>query len=288
MAGVISRSAYLHGNVPEVDEGLTDTVCVIGIVKVKIAGPVQNGERIYASIDRPGIGIPETQFSLRSAGKCSAILLGQSLEAVHSPSLQVVKCVKCFVSIVLGIQSGQVFSALEDVRLYTRNKIAESIKREKKKFYRGLICKASIILILLSLVTAVLYEVFVPGSWFRYLLCRRGCIAHHNMWFAFSTDDHQTAKVHGIEFEWLVLKRRMDLPFNKYPNATGMHYYLNLERCAYGGIVPVKSHLDHTPQVRGAEVFVVDPSCSRVFFEQNAKWHIYGTAVDFKCEPPYK
>lgn len=66
-----------------------------------------------------------------------------------------------------------------------------------------------------------------------------------------------------------------------------MHYYLNVDRCAYGGVIAVSSHLDHKPQVRGPEVFAVNFNCSSVYYEMNAKWHAYGTATDFKCVPPY-
>jgi len=116
----------------------TDTVCVIGIVRVKVAGPVQNGERIYASTSKPGIGIPETQMPLRPPGSRSPILLGQSLETAHASTLDTVKSVKCFVSVVLGIQSEHVQAAVEDVRRDTRIKIAESIKREKQKFIKSM------------------------------------------------------------------------------------------------------------------------------------------------------
>ena len=132
---LLGNSNIIAGLSPSTD--LTDTVCVIGIVKVKIAGPIQNGERIYASMKKPGIGIPETQIPLRAAGDFSPILLGQSLEAVSARDLDVVRHAKCFVSIVLGIQSGQVAAALEDVRRDTRRKITETIKEEKRKFYRS-------------------------------------------------------------------------------------------------------------------------------------------------------
>lgn len=112
-------------------------MCVIGIVRVKVAGPVQNGERIYASTSKPGIGIPETQMPLRAPGNRSPILLGQSLETAHSSTLDTVKSVKCFVSVILGVQSEQIRTAVEDVRRDTRLRIAECIKREKQRFLRS-------------------------------------------------------------------------------------------------------------------------------------------------------
>lgn len=117
----------------------TDTVCVIGIVKIKVAGPVQNGERIYASFENAGVGIPETQIPLRPSGGVSPILLGQALESSHTSKLDAVHPVKCFVSVVLGIQSREVGDAVDNIQRHMQRKIADTIKNEKKKFYKGMV-----------------------------------------------------------------------------------------------------------------------------------------------------
>jgi len=72
------------------------------------------------------------------------------------------------------------------------------------------------------------------------------------------------------------------------PLFVGAHYYLNVDRCAYGGVVTVKSHLDKTPQVRGPEVFAVDSDCSHAYFELNGLWKVYVSGRDFKCVPSYE
>lgn len=63
----------------------------------------------------------------------------------------------------------------------------------------------------------------------------------------------------------------------------GVHYYLNIHRCAYGGVIPVRSLLDGTPQVRGAEVFAVNSDCKQVFYEEGGTWKPYISARDIKC-----
>ncbi|XP_031553759.1 uncharacterized protein LOC116290795 [Actinia tenebrosa] len=284
MAGVISRSAYLHGNVPVEGIERTDTVCVIGIVKVKVAGPVQNGERIYASFDVAGVGIPETQIPLRPSGGISPILLGQALESSQSSKLDTIHPVKCFVSVVLGIQSREVSHAVDNVQRHMQRKIADAIRLEKRKFYKGILWKGSIVILFLVLLTYFLYEIFCPGSLFRYWLCKRGSIPNHEMWFTYHTFDEQTPRVHGVEFEWPVLKRKLHLEFKK-KNASGMRYYLNLDRCAYGGVVAVASLIDHKKQVRGAEIFSTNSSCDVALYEFDGDWRPYKTGRNFVCKP---
>ncbi|EDO31184.1 predicted protein [Nematostella vectensis] len=291
MAGVISRSAYLQGNVPSGNLGMTDTVCVIGIVRVKVTGPVQNGERVYASLDQPGLAVPETQIPLRRMAGKSPILLGQTLESRDAAKMSDVSLVKCFVSIVMGIQSRQMADAVSSLQDRVHNTINDAVKSEKKRFVRGLIWKSILVLVVLGLLAVLLYEFLMPGSALRYFICKRGSIRpQRDVFFTYETYDMQTPRVHGIEFTWANLKKNMGLTFRAY-NRTGMHFYLNLDRCAYGGVVMVGSLLDHKKQVRGAEVFAVNSTCSGVYYEmgsgEQGQWHPYTSARDFVCIPPY-
>ena len=61
-----------------------------------------------------------------------------------------------------------------------------------------------------------------------------------------------------------------------------MHYYLNIDRCAAGGIRLVSSPLDGLPMVRGAEVFAVNDNCTEVYWHGD-KWSIYKTGRDMTC-----
>ena len=66
---------------------------------------------------------------------------------------------------------------------------------------------------------------------------------------------------------------------------TGVRYYLNIDRCAYGGVIAVRSVLDNTPQVRGAEVLAVNSECTQVYYNDDGIWKRYGSALpsDIRC-----
>ena len=117
--------------------GDTDTVCVIGLVKVKVMGTVQNGERIYAALDNPGVAVPETQIPLRRMADRWPTLLGQALESKTSRTLDTVQLVNCFVSIVLGIQSQQIASAIDNVQDRVHVNIKDTLERERRRRMRG-------------------------------------------------------------------------------------------------------------------------------------------------------
>ena len=63
----------------------------------------------------------------------------------------------------------------------------------------------------------------------------------------------------------------------------GVHYYINTDRYAYGGVVTVRSSLDNTPQVRGAEVFALNAECTQVFYEESGSWKPYRSARNIHC-----
>ena len=116
---------------------VTDTVCVIGMVKVKVTGPVQNGERIYASLDDPGIGVPETQLALRPTTERRPTLLGQALETKNAKKMNEINLVSCFVSIILGIQSRQVAMAIDDIQSNIHQKMEYKVKTDRRKYLKG-------------------------------------------------------------------------------------------------------------------------------------------------------
>lgn len=60
------------------------------------------------------------------------------------------------------------------------------------------------------------------------------------------------------------------------------HYYLNLDRCAYGGIRLVGSPLDGKEMVRGAEIVAVNHNCSTVYYHAEY-WTPYLSGRDIVC-----
>ena len=114
----------------------TDVVCVIGVVKVKVRGPVQNGERIYASLTSfPGVAMPEHVITQVTSEELT--LVGQSLESVKAESPDSVNLVPCFVSILLSIQTQHTNKALGDMRTDVLEKVDSKISVVKKRLLRG-------------------------------------------------------------------------------------------------------------------------------------------------------
>lgn len=83
--------------------------------------------------------------------------------------------------------------------------------------------------------------------------------------------------------EATLIKLRTLLNFNMpffFPSDA--HYYLNLDRCAYGGIRPVGSPMDNKEMVRGAEIVAVNQNCSTVYYHAEG-WFPYETGRDIVC-----
>ncbi|XP_067056496.1 uncharacterized protein [Acropora muricata] len=285
MAGVVSRSAYLNANAPGNDfvKGTTDTVCVIGLVKVKVLGTVQNGERVYVSLNKPGVAVPETQIPLRPMADRTPALLGQAIESKESHSQDEVHLIQCFVSIVLGIQSGQIANAINNLQEKMQGSFEDVMVAERSRWLSGLRWKVLLFIVIAVLLSVVLYMFLAPGTWYQKLRCEKGRIKGHSAYFEFVSSDHQYPKVYGIEFTWQNLIDKLDLQECKRFNASGMHYYLNLARCEYFE----KIVLDHKPQIRGPEIFAVDANCSKVFYVECdiRKWTQYTSARNIRCYP---
>lgn len=112
----------------------TDTVCVIGIVNVKIVGSVENGERIYASTDNPGKAIPQTHMPVGSFLRKKHVLLGMALETKKCTSmLDDTHLVKCFVCVVLDVSRKELLEEIEDVYGWYEKSTEQQIKVANKK-----------------------------------------------------------------------------------------------------------------------------------------------------------
>ena len=114
----------------------TDLVCVIGMVNVKVLGPVENGERLYASLEHPGVAIPQSRVC--EAVSSDVFLLGQTLVGVEvEAQSSEVKLVQSFVSVMLSISSGHVARAVGDLREHVKEDVKTEVHLAKKKCLRG-------------------------------------------------------------------------------------------------------------------------------------------------------
>lgn len=115
--------------------GLDDLVCVIGMVNVKVLGPVKNGERIFASLEHSGVAIPQSRLNGRVAS--DAFLLGQTLERRNAEENDV-NLVQSFVSILLSITSSHMAEATsDDLRKHVREGVKTEVNKMKKKCFSG-------------------------------------------------------------------------------------------------------------------------------------------------------
>lgn len=112
----------------------SDLVCVIGMVNVKVLGQVRNGERIYASMEHPGVAIPQSRVC--DAVFKDAFLLGQTLTGQDADPGEV-SLVQSFVSVMLSISSSHVTRAVGDLREHVKEDLKNEVKQIKRKCVRG-------------------------------------------------------------------------------------------------------------------------------------------------------
>ncbi|XP_028407232.1 uncharacterized protein LOC114529673 isoform X3 [Dendronephthya gigantea] len=121
-AGVISRSAFLEGNIPD-EKVTTDRICMMGIVRVKTVGNTVSGERVYASTAFPGKAVSESH-SLRTEND---VLLGIALENSVHEDKQVGSFVRCFVSFLFGIEGKCLAQKAKELEIRTDAKIEKAM-----------------------------------------------------------------------------------------------------------------------------------------------------------------
>lgn len=112
-------------------------MCVIGIVNVKVIGSVENGERIYASIDRPGKAVPQSHLPIGSFLRKKHVLLGMSMERKSPKSLEEAHLVKSFVCIVLDVGRQDVLNEVEEIYELSEKSTKEQIKFASRKTWRS-------------------------------------------------------------------------------------------------------------------------------------------------------
>lgn len=110
------------------------------MVKVLIVGSVQTGERIYASTDNPGTGIAESHLPLGAHIFRDHTLLGMAMEPCKPRYHDEANLVKCFVCIVLGINSQQLSSEVENIMENVDMDIKAAIGKSNKRNCRRKYC----------------------------------------------------------------------------------------------------------------------------------------------------
>lgn len=308
MAGVITRSAYLEATPAMHDDDETDVVCVIGVIKVKCVGSVRAGERIYATVDNqnPGTAIPESHLPPSAVLSRSSLLLGMSMEEKKASKLDDVNMVECFVCIVLGISDKQMRMEIDEMYDQFEMVLAVKLQKERKRFRKMLCIAFSVVVFVMGLVTIFLIQILYPGSAFRYMLCKRGSLdGTCTFKYIPFRDIAQRCKTNGVEFTWEGLKEKLSLDdvqpleFSNHTRVPGKkHYYLNVDRCAFGGSLKLSGgyeSITNSKEVCGPMLFAVNQNCTAVYYYQDAPlegWIKYKSVnyysylyKQLKCEP---
>ncbi|XP_022793901.1 uncharacterized protein LOC111332743 isoform X2 [Stylophora pistillata] len=281
MAGVISRSAYVEAHAPSEKEiGETDIVCVIGMVKVLIIGSVKTGERIYASTDSPGTGIAESHLPLGALIFRDHTLLGMAMEPCTPRYHDEVNLVKCFVCIVLGINSHQLSNEVENIMENVDMDIKAAIGKSNKRNCRRLFFLIAGFITFLGLLGFLLYEVLTPGTRFRYFLCQAGSNREQPNLKCNYQDAYVNISDVYIPFDLDNLIKKIPYGERKPEiispkNATSPIYFLNFDRCAYGGRTDSSMYTPEPAKpVCGPPYLASSGNCSKVFTFSWGEWKV--------------
>ncbi|XP_047139407.1 uncharacterized protein LOC101240970 isoform X1 [Hydra vulgaris] len=290
LKGVISRSYYLQAQVPT-DGRRSETICMMGIVPVQVKGSVCINDALYASPDFPGFAVSSYHLNTSLLQSCAHI--GYAFSSQNVADEKVEGMVKAGVSVLESASR-----CLQDVRLRTLEERLESkfndicIKQKRSKKYTRICFFAWIALAILSGV--FLYQIFVPGTSFRYFLCKQGRMSGSAFFQFIPTRDITVyPNVRGIQFEFSVLMQKTAHTGYKRLNMTGVRYFMNLDRCAYKSLTQSSSIILQSNIAYGPDLFAVDKECYHAFYydEPNDRWKRYisvswETKQNIFCQPP--
>lgn len=173
-------------------------------------------------------------------------------------------------------------------------------------FFAVLCIAFSVVVFVMGLVTIFLIQILYPGSAFRYMLCKRGSLdGTCTFKYIPFRDIAQRCKTNGVEFTWEGLKEKLSLDdvqpleFSNHTRVPGKkHYYLNVDRCAFGGSLKLSGgyeSITNSKEVCGPMLFAVNQNCTAVYYYQDAPlegWIKYKSVnyysylyKQLKCEP---
>ncbi|XP_057307187.1 uncharacterized protein LOC130645273 [Hydractinia symbiolongicarpus] len=265
LMGVVTNSQYLECNFKQ--EGRTATICMLGLVKVKVVGSVYQGEGLYASPDLPGATVSQHHIEKRQQEEHQHALIGHAFQKIECEDNKE-HSVQALVSIVDCASHNLMQSKLSG--LESRLKVDMSNKFERnKRNSRTRCCCITGLGIFITLLAILLYQITVPGSAYKLWLCRKGSTGTSKYWYWLQGNEFKGVEFGGCEEVWKrAIGRFHNAPKQQHfhqqhqcLNGT-FHYYINLDSCA-GKINPGARY-----------VFAIDRDCSRVwqFDEKLGSW----------------
>ncbi|XP_065640161.1 uncharacterized protein LOC105845470 [Hydra vulgaris] len=225
LKGVICRSYNLQSQVLT-DGRQRETICMMGIVPVKVKGSVCINEALYTSPAFPGFAV--SSYHLDISLLQSSAHIGYAFSSQNGADEKVEGMVKAGVSVLesatrclMDVQLRTLKSQIDDVSLKQKRK--ERCIYQKKKRYTSIYFLAWIVLAILSGV--FLYHIFVSGASFKYFLCKQGRL----IWSAFYQfiPIHDTGvhpHIRGTEFEPVFMQKAAHAGY-KQLNMTGYTYH---------------------------------------------------------------
>ncbi|XP_065673048.1 uncharacterized protein LOC100207736 isoform X4 [Hydra vulgaris] len=294
LKGVISRSYYLEAQVPK-DGRRSETICLMGIVPVQVKGSVCINDALYASPNHPGFAVSGyhlTEKELRGAALVGYAFSSQKVDdefAQGSSRFLKEGMVQAGVSVLETVSQ-----CLHDVRL---QKLEDSIEEkleavkhvQKKSKNCTCICFAVTILVFV-LFSALLLQVFLPGSKLRLAVCSYGSLRRISKFFfmrnnGFINTDN-VVRVTGIEFDLPRLKKKTSKSMHDSENGNkkDFRYYLNVKKCAFSGIRNDENSLSY--DIYGPDEFAIDINCTKVYYFDDIHniWKPYTIADALFCE----
>ncbi|XP_065060539.1 uncharacterized protein LOC135687800 [Rhopilema esculentum] len=271
--GVITRSHYIAAKTKA--SGITETICMFGVVPVRVKGSVASGEALYCSEIEPGVAVSGRQ--LKNSQTIPNALIGIALET-SGGFYDEIHLVESLVSLTMEVFGNLMDRNMKQINRNIDSKV-DSIKKSRKRLHKRLRLCFGISFVFCSLLAILFWQLFVPCSAFKYWQCRQGMIAKQQASFSYRelSTAYKETKISGIEFTWEKLIKKTDLGGAKAINSTGFHYYLNLKVCACGD------------KAAGPSAFAADVSCTHLYFYSSScmKWCRYYSAKNIVCHPFY-
>lgn len=284
LAGVVTRSQYFEAHVPEPGVA-SETICMMGVVPVQVRGSVAANEALYASVDNPGLAISGHHLDI-SAIKDS-IFIGYAFSSRKTDDEDSVGFVSAGVSVLETAGKYMLNQRLRDVEESVDVKI-DNIQKSRRRSRKCVIICGLMTTALVILLSCFLWQILMPGSAYRYYICKLGRktnpkgSAFYN--FIPYSDRSSYPRVNGIEFTFEKLRKKSHHPDYKQLNLaafniTGVRYYLNIDRCAYGGLRETGDRITGRKRVYGADVFAVDDMCYNAYYynENKSSWIKYNS-----------
>ncbi|XP_066920305.1 uncharacterized protein [Clytia hemisphaerica] len=309
--GVVTRQQYLEAHRPKDPSIKTETICMYGCVPVRVHGSIAANDPLYASLIRPGYAVSGN--SLNRSQQIESAFIGTAIsswsidEETESDGI-----VKAMVSLNDNLNQQNANQRVTKMGKKFSRKL-QKVENKSKKWRKRCVCVSSIVLVLMILVVILLWQIYVPGTAYRYWKCRKGHkVPKASAKFDFIPyrDMSRRVKSSGLEFAFEEMVKKMNFkegtmkPVNEelvrknypgvLPKGVGIRYYVNIERCAYGGSYTTSSASGQQETIGGPNVFAVDTQCNHVYYHNGlppAHWKPYNSASwdtwhNVFCDPP--